>query len=159
MFCNVSIVQLRTGHIAVRDYLEWFGHADSLLFPRCDTWETPKHISVFCTRFHRERTRLLHDILRIDDSLSTVPSISLPPSHTDALFPSPFASYTRPTSLDIFRNHPDGPYQSLHPYIMPIYVLNFLLIYALFHFYSLCNLIGPLPPIFHYHGVVRLFVE
>ncbi|KAF9509038.1 hypothetical protein BS47DRAFT_1260811, partial [Hydnum rufescens UP504] len=52
--CSI-IAQLRSGHIALRDYLERFGHADSPLCLRCALRETPEHYLVFCARFMRER--------------------------------------------------------------------------------------------------------
>ncbi|KAF9504600.1 hypothetical protein BS47DRAFT_1307940 [Hydnum rufescens UP504] len=52
--CSI-ITQLRTGHVALRDYLERFGHAESPFCLRCGARETPEHFLVFCACFTCER--------------------------------------------------------------------------------------------------------
>ncbi|KAF9511759.1 hypothetical protein BS47DRAFT_1262791, partial [Hydnum rufescens UP504] len=52
--CSI-IVQLRTGHVALRNYLKRFSHEESPLCLRCGARETPEHFLVFCARFTRER--------------------------------------------------------------------------------------------------------
>ncbi|KAF9515817.1 hypothetical protein BS47DRAFT_1282621, partial [Hydnum rufescens UP504] len=52
--CSI-IVQLRTGHVALRAYLNRFGHSDSPNCLLCNEPETVEHFLVTCQRFRAQQ--------------------------------------------------------------------------------------------------------
>lgn len=71
--CSI-VVQLRSGHVALRDYLHWRHHRGNPNCLKCRQRETVKHYIMECRRFVQPRLKLRKTLakLRIDFSLASV---------------------------------------------------------------------------------------
>ena len=59
--CSI-LVQLRSGHIPLREYLARFGHADTPRCTHCNVMESVRHYLSICGRYTHARMRLLNSI-------------------------------------------------------------------------------------------------
>jgi ribonuclease HI len=64
--CSI-LVQLRSGHIPLREYLARFGHADTPRCTHCNVTESVRHYLLICGRYTRARTRLHNSIRSLKD--------------------------------------------------------------------------------------------
>ena len=65
--CSI-LVQLRSGHIPLREYLARFGHADTPRCTHCNVTESVRHYLSICGRYTHARTRLLNSIRLLKDA-------------------------------------------------------------------------------------------
>ena len=65
--CSI-LVQLRSGHIPLREYLARFGHADTPRCTHCNVTESVRHYLSICGRYTHARTRLLNSIRSLKDA-------------------------------------------------------------------------------------------
>jgi hypothetical protein len=61
-----AIIQLRSGHCPLREYLHWRGHRTSANCLRCRRPETVRHYLMLCDRFARQRRKMRDALLQAD---------------------------------------------------------------------------------------------
>jgi ribonuclease HI len=81
--CSI-IVQLRSGHIALRKYLARFARAEDPLCPTCHLPESVDHFLLICKRFNKQRKELFKSIHAIDKKINHR-RLSVLLSHPDVL--------------------------------------------------------------------------